>query len=133
MSTARSADRPGFARLWLGQSVSLLGSQVTLVALPLTGVLTLHAGPTQMSALRVASTLPFLLFGLLAGAWVDRRSRLVVLTLSCVGQALLLAVIPALALAGGLRIEVLGPGGAVTAHDQIGGPPQGKVRVQSGS
>jgi hypothetical protein len=34
---------------------------------------------------------------------------------------------------GGLRIEVLGPGGAVTAHDQIGGPRQGKVRVQGGS
>jgi predicted MFS family arabinose efflux permease len=105
MSSTRRVDRPGFARLWLGQSVSLLGSQVTLVALPLTGVLTLHAGPPQMSALRVASTLPFLLFGLLAGAWVDRRSRLMVLTLSSLGQALLLAVIPALALAGGLRIE----------------------------
>jgi predicted MFS family arabinose efflux permease len=107
MSTARAADRPGFARLWLGQSVSLLGSQVTLVALPLTAVLTLHAGPTQMSALRVASTLPFLVFGLLAGAWVDRRSRLRVLTLSSLGQALLLAVIPALALAGGLRMELV--------------------------
>jgi predicted MFS family arabinose efflux permease len=107
MSTARGADRPGFARLWLGQSVSLLGSQVTLVALPLTAVLTLHARPTQMSALRVASTLPFLLFGLLAGAWVDRHSRLTVLTLSSLGQAVLLAVIPALALAGGLRIELV--------------------------
>src|SRR5215469_13621860 len=105
MSTARGPDRPGFPRLWLAQSVSLLGSQVTLVALPLTGVLTLHAGPTQMSALRVASALPFLLFGLLAGAWVDRRSRLVVLTLSGLGQAILLAIIPALALAGHLRIE----------------------------
>jgi MFS family permease len=107
MSSTRSVDRPGFARLWLGQSVSLLGSQVTLVALPLTGVLTLHAGPTQMGALRVASTLPFLLFGLLAGAWVDRRSRLMVLSLSGLGQALLLAVIPALALAGDLRIELV--------------------------
>jgi predicted MFS family arabinose efflux permease len=107
MSTAQAADRPGFPRLWLGQSVSLLGSQVTLVALPLTAVLTLHAGPTQMSALRVASTLPFLVFGLLAGAWVDRRSRLGVLTLSSLGQGLLLAVIPALALAGGLRMELL--------------------------
>jgi predicted MFS family arabinose efflux permease len=107
MSTARAADRPGFSRLWLGQSVSLLGSQVTLVALPLTAVLTLHAGPMQMGALRVASTLPFLLFGLLAGAWVDRRSRLMVLTLSSLGQALLLAVIPALALAGGLRIGLV--------------------------
>lgn len=107
MSIAQGADRPGFPRLWLGQSVSLLGSQVTLVALPLTGVLTLHAGPTEMGALRVASTLPFLLFGLLAGAWVDRRSRLTVMVLSSLGQALLLAVIPSLALAGRLDLQVV--------------------------
>jgi MFS family permease len=91
----------------LGQSVSLVGSQVTLVALPLTAVLTLHAGPTQMSALRVATTLPFLLFGLLAGAWVDRRRRLTVLVLSSAGQALLLAAIPGLALAARLHIELV--------------------------
>ena len=107
MPRARAIDQPGFPRLWLGQSVSLLGSQVTLVALPLTAVLALGAGPTQMGALRVASTAPFLVFGLLAGAWVDRRSRLNVLTASSLGQALLLATIPALALAGGLRIEIL--------------------------
>jgi len=87
--------------------MSLLGSQVTLVALPLTAVITLHAGPEQMGVLRVASTIPFLLFGLLAGAWVDRRSRLSVLTATSLGQAVLLALIPALALAHGLRIEVL--------------------------
>src|SRR5215469_16551198 len=107
MSSALGAGRPGFPRLWLGQSVSLLGSQVTLVALPLTAVLTLHAGPAQMGALRVASTLPFLLLGLLAGAWVDRRSRLAVLAVSSLGQAVLLAAIPALALTGRLRIELV--------------------------
>jgi MFS family permease len=107
MPTARGGDQPGFPRLWVGQSVSLLGSQVTLVALPLTGVLTLHAGPAQMAALRVSTTLPFLVFGLLAGAWVDRRRRLTVLTVSSLGQAVLLAVIPALALTGRLRIELL--------------------------
>jgi len=87
--------------------MSLLGSQVTQVALPLTAVITLHAAPGQMGVLRAASSLPFLLFGLLAGAWVDRRSRLSVLTASSVGQALLLALIPALALAHDLRIELL--------------------------
>jgi len=97
----------GFLRLWLGQSVSLVGSQVTLIALPLTAILTLHAGPAEMGWLRVASTAPFLLLGLLAGAWVDRRSRLGVLVLSNLGQALLLACIPALALAGLLRMELL--------------------------
>jgi predicted MFS family arabinose efflux permease len=60
-----------------------------------------------MGVLRVASTIPFLLFGLLAGAWVDRRSRLSVLTATSLGQAVLLALIPALALTHGLRIEFL--------------------------
>ncbi|HSR23691.1 MAG TPA: MFS transporter, partial [Candidatus Eisenbacteria bacterium] len=87
--------------------MSLLGSQVTLVALPLTAVLTLHAGAGQMGLLRMASSVPFLLFGLLAGAWVDRRSRLSVLTFTSLGQAALLALIPTLALSHGLRIEVL--------------------------
>lgn len=107
MPAAQAIRQPGFPRLWLGQSVSLLGSQVTLVALPLTAVLTLHAGAGQMGLLRMASSVPFLLFGLLAGAWVDRRSRLSVLTFSSLGQAALLALIPTLALWHGLRIEVL--------------------------
>jgi predicted MFS family arabinose efflux permease len=105
---SRGAAQPsGFVRLWLGQSVSMAGSQVTVVALPLTAVLTLHAGPYQMGLLRVASTAPFLLFGLLAGAWVDRRSRLSVLVVSNLGQALLLAAIPALAIAHRLQIDLL--------------------------
>jgi predicted MFS family arabinose efflux permease len=107
MSAAPAIRQPGFPRLWLGQSVSLLGSQVTLVALPLTAVLTLRADPGEMGLLRTASSVPFLLFGLVAGAWVDRRSRLSVLTFSSVGQAVLLALIPALALSHGLRIELL--------------------------
>lgn len=107
MSAAPAIRQPGFPRLWLGQSVSLLGSQVTLVALPLTAVLTLHASAGEMGFLRMASSVPFLVFGLVAGAWVDRRSRLSVLTLSSLGQAALLALIPALALSHGLRIELL--------------------------
>jgi predicted MFS family arabinose efflux permease len=91
----------------LGQTVSMLGSQVTVVALPLTAILTLHATAGQMGTLRMVGTLPFLLFGLLAGAWVERRSRLVVLALSSVGQCALLAAIPAFALAGHLSILLL--------------------------
>src|SRR6266568_2126066 len=100
-----AAQPSGFHRLWLGQSVSVAGSQVTLVALPLTAVLTLHASPSQMGLLRVASSVPFLLIGLLAGAWVDRRSRLSVMTVANLGQALLIAAVPALALAHRLGIE----------------------------
>jgi predicted MFS family arabinose efflux permease len=87
--------------------MSLLGSQVTLIALPLTAILTLHASADQMGVLRVALTAPFPLFGLLAGAWVDRRSRLSTLTGSSVAQAALLASIPLLALSHGLRMEFL--------------------------
>jgi predicted MFS family arabinose efflux permease len=87
--------------------MSLLGSQVTLVALPLTAVLSLHADSGEMGLLRVAQTAPFLLFGLLAGAWVDRRSRLSVLSISSAGQAVLLAFVPALYLLHGLRMELL--------------------------
>jgi MFS family permease len=55
--------------------VSLFGDQVTLIALPLTAVLVLDAGPAQMGYLTAAGLLPHLLFALHAGAWVDRRGR----------------------------------------------------------
>jgi MFS family permease len=64
-----------FRRFFAGQTVSLFGDQVTLIALPLTAVLVLDAGPAQMGYLTAAGLLPHLLFALHAGAWVDRRGR----------------------------------------------------------
>ena len=64
-----------FRRYWLGQSVSLFGDQITELAVPLVGVLVLHAGPAQMGYLTAANLAPYLLFSLHAGAWVDRRGR----------------------------------------------------------
>jgi MFS family permease len=64
-----------FRRYFIGQSVSLLGDQVSLIALPLTAVLALDATPGQMGALTTAYLIPNLLFSLHAGAWVDRRGR----------------------------------------------------------
>ena len=63
---------PDFLKLWTGQTVSLLGSSITLLALPLTAVDALEAGAFQMGLLAMAGRLPFLLFGLPAGVWVDR-------------------------------------------------------------
>ena len=68
----RHAD---FIRLWVGQSVSEVGSQVTLLALPLVAVLVLHAGPLAVGALAAVGFAPFLLVGLPAGVWVDRIGR----------------------------------------------------------
>jgi MFS family permease len=68
-------ENRSFRTFFLGQSVSLLGDQVTLIALPLVGVLILDASPAQMGYLATATLLPNLLFSLHVGAWVDRRGR----------------------------------------------------------
>ena len=68
-------DNRNFRRYFIGQSVSLLGDQITLIALPLTAVLALHATAGQMGALTTAYLVPNLLFSLHAGAWIDRRGR----------------------------------------------------------
>jgi MFS family permease len=64
-----------FRRFWVGETVSLLGDQITLIALPLVAVLALHAGAAQMGYLTAAALVPNLLFSLHFGAWVDRRGR----------------------------------------------------------
>ena len=64
-----------FRRFWAGQTVSLIGDQVSLIALPLVAVLVLDANAAQMGYLVAAELLPNLLFSLHAGAWADRRAR----------------------------------------------------------
>jgi MFS family permease len=87
-----SAD---FRRFWIGQTVSLVGDQVSAIALPLTAVLALHANAAQMGYLTTALLVPNLLFSLHAGAWVDRRGRRRQTMLATdLGRALLLATIP---------------------------------------
>ncbi len=68
-------ENRNFRRYFIGQSVSLLGDQITLIALPLTAVIALHATAGQMGALTTAYLVPNLLFSLHAGAWIDRRGR----------------------------------------------------------
>ncbi len=100
----RHAD---FVRFWAAHTASQFGSHVTLLALPLAAVLTLDASPGQMGLLAAAERLPFLLFGLFAGVWVDRRRRRPLLVGADLGRAVLLALIPLGALVGFLRIELL--------------------------
>jgi MFS family permease len=100
----RHAD---FVRFWAAQSVSAVGSQITLVALPLLAALTLDASAGQMGVLAAASGAPFLLFGLLAGVWVDRLRRRPLLVAADLGRAAVLAAVPLAALLDALRIELL--------------------------
>jgi MFS family permease len=64
-----------FRRYWSASTISMFGDQISGVALPLAAVLALHAGAAQMGYLTALEWLPSLLFGLHAGAWVDRRGR----------------------------------------------------------
>ena len=68
---------------------------MTLIALPLVGVLVVHAGAAQMGYLLTAALVPNLLFSLHAGAWVDRRGkRRQTMIVADLGRAALLATIP---------------------------------------
>ncbi|SRR5579883_443432 len=98
---------PDFRKLWIGQTISSLGSEMTNFALPLTAVFTLHATPIEMGMLGAAQFTPFLLLGLFAGVWVDRLRRRPILIGADLGRALLLGTIPLMAVLGWLRIELL--------------------------
>jgi MFS family permease len=84
-----------FRLLWAGQSVSELGSQVSSLAIPLLAIDRLHAGPFAIGLLTTMSTLPFLLVGLPAGAWIDRVRKRPVLIAADVGRAFVLGSVPA--------------------------------------
>jgi MFS family permease len=94
-------------KLWVGQTISLFGSSITILALPLTAVLMLHATAFQMGILTAATNAPFLIVGLFAGVVVDRSTRRPILLIADLGRALLLLLIPIAALSNLLRIEYL--------------------------
>ncbi len=96
-----------FLKLWAGETVSLTGSQVTTLALPLTAVILLKASSTQLGLLYAAGFAPFLFLTLFAGIWVDHHRRRPLLLLTNIGRGVLLGLIPVLALLGRLRIEYL--------------------------
>ncbi len=86
-----------FRRFWAGETVSLFGDQITLIALPLVGVLALDASASEMGYLTAAVIAPALFFSLHAGAWVDRRGRRrQTMIFTALGRTALLTVIPVL-------------------------------------
>ncbi|MER7753754.1 MFS transporter [Kitasatospora sp. NPDC097643] len=95
----RPSLRRDFRRLWTADTVSQLGTGVTLVALPLVAIRTLHATPLEAGLLVMCEYLAALLIGLPVGAWVDRmRHRRVMITADLARAALLGSVPVAAAL-----------------------------------
>jgi MFS family permease len=84
-----------FRRYWGAGTISMFGDQISGIALPLAAVLVLHVGAASMGYLTALEWLPSLLFGLPAGAWVDRRGRRRQMMIAAdLGRAALFASIP---------------------------------------
>ena len=90
-----------FLKIWAAATISLFGSQVSLIAIPAIAILTLGASTFEAAMLGFFEMLPFILFTLPAGVWVDRLRRRPILIVGDLGRALALSTIP-IAYAAGL-------------------------------
>lgn len=84
----------GFVDLWAANGISQLGTQVSVLAIPLTALFVLKKGALEVALLRAFSVLPFVVFSLPAGVWIDRVRRRPLMIVADFGRALNLATIP---------------------------------------
>lgn len=105
--TGRLWGNSNFLKLWATESMSVLGTTIATVALPLTAILTLNASAGEMGILKALSSTPVLLFGLFIGVWIDRVRRQPLMIATQFGQGILLGTIPVATVLGVLRIELL--------------------------
>ena len=96
-----------FVAVWSAATVSLFGSLITRTALPFAAILVLDAGPLEVSAIRGVEQVAALIFGLVAGAWVDRLRRRPIMIWADIGRAILLGSIPLAFLAHSLGMTQL--------------------------
>ena len=92
-----------FWKYWTGQTISNLGSSITLFALPLL-VYKLTGSALNLGITTAATFLPYLLFGLILGAWTDRVNRKLMMIGTDIGRALIVASIPLMAALGILSV-----------------------------
>ena len=85
---------PDFLKLWTAETISVFGSAITQLALPLIAATTLDVTPFEFGLLTTIEFLPFILFSLPAGVWVDRLRRRPILIAADVGRAIAIASIP---------------------------------------
>ena len=100
----RHAD---FLKLWTAETISQAGTQVSLLAIPVLAVLILDASPFEVALLGTIEMLPFILFTLPAGVWVDRLRRRPILIAGDLVRAASLISIPVAYAAGVLSMPQL--------------------------
>jgi MFS family permease len=96
-----------YRRLWTSILISSLGGQITMLALPLTAAVLLHASPTQMGWLTAMEIFPFVLFSLPGGVWLDRVHKLPVYVVGEAILALAVGTVPVAAWMGWLSMSWL--------------------------
>lgn len=96
-----------FVRFWVASTVSDFGTYLTTVALSVLILVTLDGTALDQGAVNAARWLPYLLFGLLAGIWVDRFRRRSVLVAADLGRATVLTALCLLGLSGSASVPVL--------------------------
>ena len=110
MYECRSIERQrnrDFSVLWLGQTLSVFGSAVSLLALPSVAILTIHASPLQIGMLEALYYAGFPTLGLLVGVFADRTPRRRIMIVSDSLRALVLASVPIAALVHALSFAQL--------------------------
>ncbi|MFB4283180.1 MULTISPECIES: MFS transporter [unclassified Nonomuraea] len=96
-----------FLKLWGGETISQFGAQITVLALPLTAILTLQATAGELGVLTAMQFAPVLLITLFAGVWLDGNRKRPALTVANLGRAALLGLVPVLYVADLLSMPVL--------------------------
>jgi MFS family permease len=96
-----------FVKLWAGETVSLVGTQVTLFALPLVAILTLKATVFQVGVLNATRYAPVVVLSLFVGVWLDTRRRRPILIACSLGCAILVGLVPISFALGVLSIGLL--------------------------
>src|SRR3954451_20351916 len=85
---------PNYRRLWTAATVSLFGTQISQIAIPFIAAVLLNASAAEVGPLPPIDSLPFLLFTLPAGVWVDRFPKRRILVIGDLGRAAMLVSIP---------------------------------------
>jgi predicted MFS family arabinose efflux permease len=107
LSSTRLSSNGDFVKLWTGFTIARVGSQITVLALPLTAVLLLGAGATETGLLVAAQMAPSLVIGLFIGVWVDRLRRRPIMIMSDIGSAIVIASVPVAAALNALTLTQL--------------------------
>lgn len=98
---------PDFTKLFVGETISQIGSQVTQFTMPLVAIITLNATAFQVGVLNALKFVPVIVVALFAGVWLDRRQRRPIMIACALGNAALIGLVPISSVAGFLSIGLL--------------------------